>query len=79
MLHALLHGQWGVAWRFNLFALLSMPYLVAIVYTSFSHSNRAQRLQPKVQHPTVVRGYLLLVVLWWVLRNTPIWNRWIEG
>ena len=76
-LHALLHGEWLAALRFNPFVLLSLPYLAAVVYTSCAHGERALRLRPLVQHPTVVRCYLVLVLVWWVVRNTACWHAWI--
>ena len=72
-LHALLHGRWLAALRFNPVSILSIPYFAAVVYTSCSHSARALRMRPVVQHPTVIRCYALLLAVWWVVRNTPLW------
>lgn len=77
-LHALLHGEWATAWRFNPFALLSLPYITAVCYTSVANGACARRMRAVVQHPQVVMGYLVLVVCWWVLRNTPVWHAWWE-
>lgn len=73
-LHALLHGEWLAAWSFNPFALLSLPYIAAVIYASLADNSFARRLRPMVQHRRVVCAYLILVVLWWIVRNTPLWH-----
>lgn len=73
-LHAALHGQWLDALRFNPFLLLSVPYVVAVFYTSFGKSRLAVALKRIVQHRITVLCYVFLFFLWWILRNTPLWH-----
>ena len=73
-LHALLRGQWLAAFRYNPFLLLSVPYLLLVAYTTWSGGGRAARWKGRVQHPKVVLTYLALLVGWWIVRNTPLWQ-----
>lgn len=73
-LHALLHGQWLAAFRYNPFLLLSIPYLLLVAYTTWGGTGRAARWRGSVQHPKVVLAYLTLVIGWWIVRNTPLWQ-----
>lgn len=73
-LHALLHGQWLAAFRYNPFLFLSAPYLLAVACTAWCGSDRAARWKERVQHPKVVLTYLALLVGWWIVRNTPLWQ-----
>lgn len=70
-LHALLHGRVGEALHFNLFLVVAVPYLLAVVWTSLDRGPTAARLRPIVQHRWVAYGYCLLFVVWWVVRNLP--------
>ena len=73
-LHALLRGQWLAAFRYSPFLLLSVPYLLLVAYTTWSGGGRAARWKGRVQHPKVVLTYLALLVGWWIVRNTPLWQ-----
>ena len=43
-------------------------------YTTWSGGGRAARWKGRVQHPKVVLTYLALLVGWWIVRNTPLWQ-----
>ena len=73
-LYALLHGRWLDAVKLNPFLLVSIPYAIAVFYTSFSKSETAVYLKPFIQHRYAVIGYVLLFVFWWVFRNTDLWQ-----
>jgi len=73
-LHALLHAEWAAALHYNPFLMLSIPYLLLVCYTSWGRSDRARRWRAWVQHPQVVRVYFVLLVGWWIVRNTPLWQ-----
>ena len=67
-LHALLNGHLADAFAFNPFFLLSLPYLAALVVAAVlrrRHPGPYRRLA----HPRVVMAYVVLICLWWVLRN----------
>ena len=70
-LHALLHGRPGEAVRFNLFLVVSVPYFLAVAWTSLDRGRVAGRLRPIVQHRWVACAYCVLFVVWWVVRNLP--------
>ena len=67
-LHALLHGHLAEAWAFNPFLLLSRPYLTLLVAAT-ALRRQYPRLYTAVAHRRVVASYLLLLCLWWLLRN----------
>ncbi len=66
-LHAALHGHFAEAIRFNLFLIISLPYL-AILIANIRTGQRWKFLRAAAS-PSVVRGYLVLVVGWWIVRN----------
>ncbi|WP_302605546.1 DUF2752 domain-containing protein [uncultured Alistipes sp.] len=72
-LYALLHGAWSEALACNPFALISLPYLALVILTTLRTPGERSALR-YVQHPRTVRLYLLLIVGWWILRNTPQWQ-----
>ncbi|MCC8170784.1 MAG: DUF2752 domain-containing protein [Parabacteroides sp.] len=69
-IHQLLHLHVKEALGYNLFLLVSMPYLAALAWTEwFDRSGRFTRLKGWCRHPYVTRTYLVLLVVWWVGRN----------
>lgn len=68
-LHALLHGDWAGAWRYNPYVWFALPYFALVVYTTYEHSPRAARWRRIVQHPMTVMVFFMLTMLWWLLRN----------
>ncbi|MDO4163572.1 MAG: DUF2752 domain-containing protein [Bacteroides sp.] len=67
--YALLHGHWMQALHYNLFLVVSMPYFVAVAYTTFSQSTWAVKLKPFVQHRYSILTYVFLFMMWWIVRN----------
>lgn len=67
-LHALLHARWADAWGYNPFLIVSLPYLIALVAARLLRSRRP-RFYAAVAHPRVVMTYVVLICLWWLLRN----------
>lgn len=72
-LHALAHGEFARALYFNLFLLISLPYFLLVAVTSFLAGERVEALRRIVQHPRVVLFFVGLTLVWWVLRNLPVW------
>ena len=69
-LHALVHGQWAEAWHYNLFFVVSIPYaLAAIASTWYNYHHRLDWLHRAVRHPAVYWTYVVLFFVWWVVRN----------
>ena len=73
-LHALLNGRFYDAFMLNPFLFLVAPYLLAILYSTFSISRVAIATKTIVSHYITISIYLLLYVLWWVVRNTEWWH-----
>ena len=68
-LHAVLHGAWAEALGYNPFLVISLPYLVLVAYTTARPPGEKSILK-YVQHPHTVRLYLVLIVVWWIVRNS---------
>ena len=69
-MHALLHGRFVEAMSYNYFFVLTFPYIIAFfVAEIFKLLQRENLLVRVVEHPVVVKVYLVLCLVWWVLRN----------
>ena len=68
-LHAFLHGHFVEAFLYNPFVIISIPYLILLLFTSFSSSALALRWRTYVQHRITVLTYLVLLIIWWIARN----------
>lgn len=73
-LHALLHGRLAAAFAANPFLVVSVPYVAAVFCVSFGRGERLGRWRGYVLHPLVLKLYVVLILAWWVLRNTPLWR-----
>ena len=69
--HHLLNGDWSVAIRYNYFLLISLPYFIAVAITTFFKGEKIKMAHRYVQHPYVVWAVLVLMILWWIIRNIP--------
>ncbi len=68
--HALLHGEWDKAWRFNPFLVYSVPYLLAVMLTEWVwRGERQDRWRRVVEGRWAVGLYLVLFCVWGVVRN----------
>ena len=70
-LHALLNGDIATAIRYNYFLLISIPYFIAVAITTFCKADSIVKMRYYVQHPRVVRVILILIIIWWIVRNIP--------
>ena len=73
-LHALLNGRVYDAFMLNPFLFLVAPYILAVLYSSFSKSMVAMKIKPFVSHYVTISIYLFVYILWWVVRNTEWWG-----
>lgn len=73
-LHAVLHGGFVRALRYNPFMVISIPYLLTVAYTTFFRDPFALKCRRVVQHKNVVMTIFFMIIGWWILRNTPWWN-----
>ena len=68
--HAFLHGRWAEAVHYNLFLVVSVPYLVLLVAEQwFVRGRWQQRLHRVLYDRRLVLAYFWMVVAWWVVRN----------
>ena len=69
-LHATLHGNFVVAARYNLFLLIGLPYLLAVIISDLILQGEARRRWQRVTHSRfLLLVYVVLALLWWIVRN----------
>ena len=73
-LHTMLNGQIRDAIMLNPFIFIVAPYLLALLYSSASKSRIAVVIRPITHHYITITIYLVLYIIWWVVRNTDWWN-----
>lgn len=69
VLHALLHGEFSVAFHHNPFLVLLSPYLILLVLSMKSQTGTMGKIRAIVQHPIAVYTYVIAICIWWVPRN----------
>lgn len=69
MVHALLHGRFGDAFRYNAFTMVSLPYLIPLMLTLKSNKGFPAKVRKVVQAPVALYIYAAAICVWWVLRN----------
>lgn len=71
-IHALLHGNFLEAVRFNAMMVASVPLLALYGYAEIVRKSKP-RFYNKVNSTPIILTIFLLVVLWWILRNVFGW------
>jgi hypothetical protein len=72
-LHALLHGRLLVALDYNPLMVLSLPFLG---YAFLSHTLfvfRGKRLPRIINHPRWIWLILVIIIIYWIARNVPVY------
>ena len=72
-LHALLNGHIYEAIMFNPFIFLVAPYLLTVIYVTSSKSRLAAVIRPITHSHITIILYLVIYIVWWVVRNTNWW------
>jgi len=67
-IHALLHGDLATAWHYNAAMVCALPY-VALLLTAELVRPRLPRLYNFANSTTLIYLSLILILLWWLLRN----------
>ena len=67
-IHALLHGNFLEAVRFNAMMVASVPLLALYGYAEIVRKSKP-RFYNKVNSTPIILTIFVLVVLWWILRN----------
>ena len=69
-MHALLHGHVAEAIRFNVFLVVAVPYLLALLVANFlCTEHRKAKLLAILESRTAIWTYVVLYVVWMVIRN----------
>lgn len=68
-LHALLHGELTTAIKYNLFACISIPYLLILLLCRFSKRHSTGVLNRVAHSHFLSYAYMVLFFSWWVVRN----------
>ncbi len=67
--HQLVHLNFVAAFKYNPFLVISMPYVVLLLLTRFAPANRFGRVRAFCYSATTIRCYLVVTILWWIVRN----------
>jgi hypothetical protein len=69
-MHALLHGHVAEAIRFNVFLVVAVPYLLALLVANFlCTEHHKTKLLAILESRTAIWTYVVLYVAWMVIRN----------
>ena len=77
--HSLLNGDFRRAFWLNPYIVLVLPYFLALAITSFGKGEHMVRARRVVQHRFVIMVYVVLFLVWWVVRNTTWWHGVVEN
>ena len=69
-LHALMHGDFVGAIKFNLFLVIGIPYLLLAIIAGYIRRPWAVWISRHVVTPLMAYIYIALFFAWWILRNT---------
>lgn len=71
-IHALMHGDVAGAFKHNALLLIAIPWIALCLYGE-TQRKRNPRLYARINAPLLMWIFLILVVLWWLLRNIFNW------
>ena len=69
--HQLLRGNIVAAFKLNPFVVFSLPYLAYSLASYVSLKMRGQRLPGIGPNAPLIYGVLILILVYWAVRNTP--------
>ncbi len=78
MLIALFNGDFQQAFWYNPYLVIMLPYFVVLAFLSFAPKERMVAIRQKLCSPILVGVMVVLMVAWWIFRNTIIWQEIIE-
>jgi hypothetical protein len=70
-IHALLHGQVGQAFGYNVLSMAMLPVLGYFWYSWLVRSVQGRPRQ-RLAHPAWIWGFAALTAIFWVARNLPL-------
>ena len=68
VIHSLLHGDIGAAWKANAFLVISLPFLTFLLWLEFSRM-RHPKLYAKFHSQITIIFSASLLFIWLILRN----------
>lgn len=71
-IHALMHGDVVSAFKYNALLLIAIPWIALCLFGE-TQRTRNPRLYARINAPLLMWFFLILVVLWWLLRNIFNW------
>ena len=71
-IHALMHGDVLGAFKYNALLLIAIPWIALCLYSE-TQRTRNPRLYARINAPMLMWLFLVLTVLWWLLRNIFNW------
>lgn len=71
-IHALMHGDVVSAFKYNALLLIAIPWITLCLFGE-TQRTRNPRLYARINAPLLMWFFLILVVLWWLLRNIFNW------
>ena len=70
--HALLHLDLAAALRYNFLAVLFVPFILLLLFSSMLRE-RMPKLYQLTHHKYVAYGTISVIVIWWILRIVFGW------
>lgn len=71
-IHALLNGDVVGAFRYNALLLIAVPWIALCLFAETQRMRRP-RLYARLNAPLLIWLFLIVVILWWLLRNIFNW------
>ena len=71
-IHALLNGDVVGAFRYNALLLIAVPWIALCLFAEAQRTRRP-RLYARLNPPLLIWLFLIVVILWWLLRNIFDW------
>ena len=71
-IHALLNGDVVGAFRYNALLLIAVPWIALCLFAEAQRTRRP-RLYARLNPPLLIWLFLIMVILWWLLRNIFDW------
>ena len=71
-IHALLHGDVATAFRYNALLLIAVPWIALCLFAE-TRRTRNPRLYARLNPQMLIWLFLVVMILWWLLRNVFDW------
>ena len=68
-IHQLLNGHLLSAIRHNVFLVVTLPWISAIIIFKYFARNKGEQINRILLKRGVVNTYLLVLIIWWIYRN----------